>query len=135
MGLAERRAVEQFKNGDYPDWKAKIDDVAGFEVSIEVKWEELAVSDFAGDYAGFFAKVYFQPLVDALTGITVDELGRTALRDGLKTIIVRNSGGFYSTSGITFTDGVLTFDHQPHVNVDDVDERTKGLRQILESGL
>jgi hypothetical protein len=135
MGLAERRAVEQFKNGDYPDWKAKIDDVAGFEVSIEVKWEELAVSDFAGDYAGFFAKVYFQPLVDALTGITVDELGRTALRDGLKTIIVRNTGGFYSTSGITFTDGVLTFDHQPHVNVDDVDERTKGLRQILEAGL
>jgi hypothetical protein len=135
MGLAERRAVEQFKNGDYPDWKAKIDDVAGFEVSIEVKWEELAVSGFAGDYAGFFAKVYFRPLVDALTGITVDELGRTALRDGLKTIIVRNTGGFYSTSGITFTDGVLSFDHQPHVNVDDVDERTKGLRQILESGL
>jgi hypothetical protein len=135
MGLTERRAVEQFKNDDYPDWKAKIDNVAGFDVSIEVKWEELAVNDYASDYADFFANVYFQPLVDALTGITIDELGRTALRDGLKTIIVRNTGGFYSTSGITFTDGVLTFDHQPHVNIGDVEERTKGLQQTLESGL
>jgi hypothetical protein len=30
---------------------------------------------------------------------------------------------------------VLTFDHQPHVNVGHVEERTKGLLQTLESGL
>ncbi len=135
MGLAERRAIESFKNDDYPGWKAKIDTAARFDVPVEMMWDELAVADYASRYADFFVKVYFQPLVDALNGITFDELGRTALRDGLKTIVVRNTGEFSSTRGISFVDGVLTFDHQPHVNIDDVEERSKGIRQILESGL
>jgi hypothetical protein len=135
MGLAERRGAERFKNDDYPDWKARIDQAAGFEVSVEVAWAELAVADYADSYAEFFPKVYFQPLVDALSAVTMDDLGNNALREGLAKIIIKNSGGFYSTSGISFTNGVLTFDHQPHVNVDYGEERAKGLQQTLESGL
>jgi hypothetical protein len=100
-----------------------------------VAWEELAVADYADSYAEFFPKVYFQPLVDALSAVTVDDLGKNALREGLSKIIIKNSGGFYSTSGISFTESVLTFDHQPHVNVDYGEERAKGLQRTLESGL
>ena len=135
MGLAERRAVERFKTEDYPGWKSKIDQAAGFEMPIEVTWDELAADDFASSYAEFFPKVYFQPLVDALNAITFDEMGKSAVRDGLKKIVVRNSGQFYSTRGFTFAEGVLTIDHQPATNVDDTEERTKGLQQLLESGL
>jgi hypothetical protein len=135
MGLAERRAIEQFKTNDYPGWKTKIDKAAGVALPVEVAWDELAVDDYASSYADFFTKVYFQPLVDALNAITFDELGRTAVRDGLTKIVVRNTEEYYSTRGFTFTDGVLTLDHQPHTNVDDVEERAKGLQQIPESGL
>lgn len=135
MGLAERRGVERFKNDDYPGWKSRIDEAAGFEVPVEVAWEQLAVADYADSYAEFFPKVYFQPLVDALRAVTIDDLGQNALREGLSKIVIRNEGGFYSTSGISFTDGVLTFDHQPHVNVDYGEERAKGLQRTLESGL
>lgn len=135
MGLAERRGVERFKNDDYPGWKSRIDEAAGFEVPVEVAWEQLAVADYADSYAEFFPKVYFQPLVDALRSVTIDDLGQNALREGLSKIVIRNEGGFYSTSGISFTDGVLTFDHQPHVNVDYGEERAKGLQRTLESGL
>lgn len=135
MGLAERRGVERFKNDDYPGWKSRIDEAAGFEVPVEVAWEELGVADYADSYAEFFPKVYFQPLVDALRAVTVDDLGKGALREGLSKIVIRNEGGFYSTSGISFTDGVLTFDHQPHANVDYGEERAKGLQRTLESGL
>jgi hypothetical protein len=135
MGLAERRAIEHFKTDDYPDWQARITSAAGFEVPVEVMWEELGVADYADSYGDFFVKVYFQPLVDALNGITFDDLGKTALREGLKKIVVRNTGQYSSTTGITFTDGVLTFDHQPHVNVDYGEDRAKGMRQTLESGL
>jgi hypothetical protein len=135
MGLAERRAIEQFKTDDYPGWQAKIEKAAGFPVPVEVSWEELAVNEYASSYAEFFPKVYFQPLVDALNAITFDELGRTAAREGLKKIIIRNTEEYYSTRGFTFADGVLTLDHQPHTNVDDIEERAKGLQQILESGL
>lgn len=135
MGLAERRAVEHFKNDAYPDWRTKITSAAGFDVPVEVAWDELAVTDYADSYGDFFVKVYFQPLVDALNGITFDELGKTALREGLQKIVVHNSSQYSSNTGITFTAGVLTFDHQPHVNVDYSEDRTKGLQQILEAGL
>jgi hypothetical protein len=135
MGLAERRGVEQFKNGDYPGWRSRINEAAGFEVPVEVNWEELAVADYASSYAEFFPKVYFQPLVDALSAVTIDELGKGALREGLSKIVIRNSGGFYSSSGMSFADGVLTFDHQPHANIDYGEERAKGLQRVLESGL
>ena len=135
MGLAERRGAERFKNDAYPAWKARIDEAAGFEVPVEVAWEELAVAGYADSYAEFFPKVYFQPLVDAPSAVTADDLGKNALRAGLAKIIIKNAGGFYSTSGISFTDGVLTFDHQPQANIDYGEERAKGLQQILESGL
>jgi hypothetical protein len=56
MGLAERRAVEQFKNDDYPGWQAKIAKVAWFEVPVDVTWEELAVNDYANSYGEFFPR-------------------------------------------------------------------------------
>ena len=135
MGLAERRGVEQFKNDDYPGWKSRIDEAAGFDVPVEVDWQELAVADYASSYPDFFPQVYFQPLVDALSAVTIDDLGKSAIREGLSKIVIRNTDQFYSTSGISFADGVLTFDHKPHTNVGDGEERAKGLRQALEAGL
>jgi hypothetical protein len=135
MGLAERRGAEQFKNEDYPGWKARIDEAAGFEVPVEVAWDELAVADYASSYAEFFPKVYFQPLADALHAVAADDLGKSALREGLSKIVIRNTGEFYSVAGISFTDGVLTFDHKPHTNIDYGEERAKGLQRALEAGL
>jgi hypothetical protein len=135
VGLAERRSVERFKNDDYPGWKARIDEAAGFDVPIEVAWEELAVADYADSYAEYFPQVYFQPLLDALGAIGVDAMGKEALREGVSKIIVKNSGQFFSPSGITFVDGVLTFDHMSESNTHHVEERTKALQALLEAGL
>jgi hypothetical protein len=79
--------------------------------------------------------VYFQPLVLALSAITVDDMGKTAVKDGLSKIIIKNSGEHYSTAGITFRNGVLTINHRPHVNVDYYEERAKAIQQNLESGI
>lgn len=135
MGLAERRAAENFKNDDWPGLKAQVDQAAGFDVPVDVAWDQLAVDDYASSYASFFPKVYFEPLVTALTAITVDELGKTALKEGLKKIAVKNEGNYASKAGFTFSSGVLTLDHQPNVNVGDVDERAAGIQKLLESGL
>jgi hypothetical protein len=135
MGLAERRAAERWKNDYYPDWKARIDQAAGFDVPIEVSWEQLAEDDYADSYAEFFPQVYFQPLVLALSAITVDDMGKNAIRDGLSKIVIKNSGEYGSTSGITFRNGVLTINHRPHVNVHYYEERAKAIQQNLESGI
>ena len=135
MGLAERRAAQRWQNDYYPDWKARIDQAAGFDVPVEVSWEQLAEEGYGDSYAEFFPKVYFQPLVLALSAITVDDMGKTAIKDGLSQIIIKNSGEHYSTSGITFRNGVLTINHRPHVNVDYYEERAKAIQQNLESGI
>ncbi|GAA0986393.1 hypothetical protein GCM10009555_063750 [Acrocarpospora macrocephala] len=135
MGLAERRAAERFKNEDYPQWATRIEEAAGFAVPVEVFWDELAVNDYADSYAEFFPQVYFQPLVDALAGVTIDQLGRDALRAGLTRIIIRNAGDYYSDSGFSFIDGTLTIDHRPDTNVAYGEERAESLRKLLESGL
>jgi hypothetical protein len=135
MGLAERRAAERFKNDDYPAWKEKIDTAAGFDVPVEVKWDELAAADYADSYASWFPKVYFQPMVEALSGIAIDQMGKDALRDGLKRIVVRNSEQYASTSGFAFDGGILTVDHKPYANVDYGTERAEGLQKLLEAGL
>ncbi len=135
MGLAERRAAEKFRVDEYPGWKSKLDQAAGCEVPVEVAWPELAVDGFAPDYPEFFAKVYFQPLVTALAGVTIDDMGRDALRAGLKKIIVCNSGQHAGTGGFAFVDGVLTVDHRSDANIDYGDERARQLQQLLESGL
>jgi len=135
MGLAERRSVERFKNEDYPGWKSRIDEAAGFEVPVEVAWEELAVADYADRYAEYFPQVYFQPLLDALSAIGADDMGKDALREGVSKVIIRNTGAFFSSSGISFADGVVTFDHMSDTNTHHVEERTKALQAALESGL
>jgi hypothetical protein len=135
MGLAERRSVLRFENDDYPAFKARIDEVAGFEVHIEVAWDELAAEDYADSYAQFFPMVYFEPLISALSAVCIDDLGKNALRDGLSKIIVRNTDEHSSESGISFTDGVLTFDHKPQTNVDYGADRAKALQHALEKGL
>lgn len=135
MGLAERRSVERFKNEDYPGWKSRIDEAAGFEVPVEVAWEELAVDDFAARYAEHFPMVFFRPLMDAFSAVAADDMGKTALREGISKVVIRNTDAFFDERGISFADGVLTFDHKPYSNIDEIEVRTKGLLAALESGL
>jgi hypothetical protein len=133
MGLAEHRSVERFKNDDHPGWKAQIDEAAGFEVPLEVEWEELAVDDFAERYAEHFPMVFLRPLVAALSAIAVDEMGAAALREGVSKIVIGNTGASFDERGISFADGVLAFDHKPQSNIDEIDVRTKSLVEALES--
>lgn len=135
MGLAERRAAERFKTDEFPDWKAKIDEAAGFDLPVEVAWDELAAADYADQYDTFFPKVYFRPMVDALAAITIDEMGKSALREGLGKVVVRNTEQYSSTSGFSLEGGVLTIDHKPYSNVEYEAERAKGLQKLLESSL
>ncbi len=135
MGLAERRSAERFKNEDYPGWKSQIDEAAGFEVPIEVEWSELAVPDYADRYAEYFPQVYFQPLLTAFGEIGADDMGKEALREGVSKVVVRNTDEYFSESGITFADGVLTIDHKSDTNTHHVEERTKRIQQLLEAAL
>lgn len=54
----------------------------------------------------------------------------------LKKVVIKSSQNVYSGDRIaTFEGGVLTLDHEPTTNVDDVAGRAKGIQATLEKNL
>lgn len=131
MGLAERRGVKNFQDNRYPDLKQQIDQAAGFPVDVEVHWDSLGEEDYAHMYEEGFTKVYFKPLIEALKEITVDDLGKEALKDGLKKVIIKNTGSY----DFSFKGGALTIDYNPVTNMDDWLDRKERIQKALEKGL
>ncbi len=80
--------------------------------------------------------MYFEPLIGALKSITKDEMGKEAIKDGLKLVTIENTRGNSNPEAwAKFKEGALTLDHDPITNVGDVGERTAKLVAVLENGL
>ena len=136
MGLAERRACKQFETDKFPALKAQIDDAVGCAVPIEVDWTSLQEEGYAHMYDEAYEKVYFEPLIIAFKAICADAMGKDALQAALKKIVIKNTGDHFSApSCFDFSGNILTFDHKPVSNVDDVKDRANGLQEILEKAL
>ncbi|WP_353927042.1 hypothetical protein [Pseudomonas sp.] len=139
--LAERRAVAAYQAGAYATQLKEIQAAAGFEVPVEVQWDSLALPGQEANYAdeAFWTKIYFNPLSKALGTIATDEMGKTAVKEKLKNVVVRYDAATAPASnydnGVTFTGGVLTLNFQPYSNADDVDARAQAIQKALEAGL
>ena len=136
MGLAERRATKAFQDNQLPGLTAEIHALAGHPVPIEVNYEQLAKPDYAESYGDFFRKVYFQPVIDAFKAIAIDDMGKDALKTGVKKIVFQNSKDTYTAEyAVSFEGGVVMIDHDSCSNVDYVDDRARALTKVLEKGL
>ncbi len=136
MGLAERRAAKDFQDNHLPQLQAQIDQAAKMPVFLEIDWQSLMPEDQAHILVECWQKVYFEPLIAALSSIARDELGAEALKQGLKKVVIKNQEGiYYGDRWASFADGVLTLDHLPTSNIGDVYDRTNGLVKVLEKGL
>ena len=141
LGLAERRAIAGYKQDKWPAIEQAIHKAAGFDVPVEVEWDQLAIPGDASRYADdeYFGKTIFQPLTAALTSITADQMGRDALKAKLQRIHVRFDEKTAPVSnypnGVSFQGGVLEINWRPFSNTNDVDDRTKALTQVMEKNL
>lgn len=135
MGLAERRATKEFQDKQFNDLRNEIHKVAGFAVPIEVIWEQLAVEGQVEYYKEAWPEIFFKPVIEGLRQIGRDEMGKEAIKGGLKKIEFRNSQGAYSPSAaISFVSGTLVIDHELS-NVGDTKDRTKYVIEVVEKGL
>ena len=135
MGLKERRAAQGFQEGKYAELKNAIDAACGFNINMDVDWDSLAIEGWDHMYEDAFPKIYFNPILDAFKQIGADDMGKEALKAGIKSVKIENKNGRGDPSGITFSDGVLTIDHKPNTNLDDVQKRTDKIVSIIESAL
>ncbi len=134
MGLAEKRGIKAFQDTKYAGLVSEINTLAGFPVEFDVNWDSLAEADYAHLYEEGFTKVYFTPIINAFKAITVDELGKEGLKETVKKIVIKNeNGNYYGSTAYTYADGVLTIDHSPISNIDNIDERSTELEKLLSS--
>ena len=140
LGLAERRALKEYQEKTYPDLLKEIQTAAGFEVPVEVPWEKIALPGKADLYQQpiFWTDIYFKPLAQAFAEITKDEMGKAALKEKLKSIVIvfdDDAPVSDHAAGMKFDDGVLTIDAAPYVNGQDLNQRAEAIVKTLEPKL
>jgi hypothetical protein len=135
MGLAERRIIKDFQDNHFPALHKQVTTAAGFEVPLEVNWDSLTSNEYSHAWIATWPQLYFEPLIAALKHITQDDMGKQALKDGLKKIVIQDvSGDYYGDTWSRFEAGVVTLDHS-FTNAHQVEDRTHGLIKNLEAGL
>ncbi len=137
MGLAEKRAAAEFESTVYPEQKKLIDASAGFDVPIEVRWDTMMKQEkYVAMWRDAWPKLYFTPLVHVLQQIGIDQMGKDAIKETLKKVVIQDTKSSYSSQWAAFdkATGVLTLDHQ-FTNVDDVASRADTMRKVLEAAM
>ena len=136
MGMVERRAVAEFQERYYPALLKKVHAAAGYPVPVEVKWDTLALDKESDKYNTHWPDMYFEPLVAGLGRINKDDMGRAAIKAGIKKIVIQNENNNKNPDRwAVLKDGVLTLDHLPTTNVQDRVLRGDKLGLMLEQKL
>ena len=103
MGLEERRRIKELQDVTIPERVREIEEICGAPIPYEIDWESLA-SDAAG--LNFLDNLSCHRLNMALRMICQDDMGKEAVRDGLKLVKLKNVPDTGSMN-MTFAGGVL----------------------------
>src|SRR6476646_9573920 len=87
MGLNERRKIKELQDVTFPGRVKEIEEICGVAIPYEVDWESLADDP---DGLNFIDNISCHRLNMALRVICQDDLGKQAVRDGLKKIKLKN---------------------------------------------
>ncbi len=129
MGLNERRKIKELQDGTFPGRVKEIEEICGQAIPYEVDWDSL--SDDA-DGLNFIDNISCHRLNMALRTICQDDMGKQAVRDGLKLVKLKNVGT--ADRKISFSGGVLEM-HVPYAQGASGMFSDNEIRQVLEKGL
>ena len=103
MGLNERRKIEELKNVTFPGRVKEIEEICGKAIPYDIDWDSLADD---AEALNFIDNISCHRLNMALRVICQDEMGKDAVRSGLKQIKLKNVKD-KSAMKISFDGGVL----------------------------
>jgi len=103
MGLNERRKIKELQETTFPERVKEIEEICGKAIPYEVDWDSLS-DDLEG--LNFIDNISCHRLNMALRVICQDDLGKEAVREGLKLIKLKNVKD-KSAMSMTFADGTL----------------------------
>lgn len=141
LALPERRALATYQEKVFPSQLKAIEAAAGVKVAVEVDWNAVALPGQGRLYGsrGYWTDIYFVPVARALSEVTADEIGRLAVKEKLKRIVLTYNPDTAPTSsyrnGVSFDGSVLIVNFRPGTNADDIRARTDAIRRALEANL
>jgi len=103
MGLNERRKIKELQEVTFPARVKEIEEICGKAIPYEIDWDSLADD---AEALNFIDNVSCHRLNMALRTICIDDMGKEAVRDGLKMIKLKNVKD-RSAMKMTFEGGVL----------------------------
>lgn len=103
MGLPERRKVQELQQTTLPERSKEIAEICGFAVPYEVDWASIENDAPA---LNFLDNLSCHRVNMALRTVCADEMGRQAVREGLKLVRLRNVPDA-AQMHIAFSNGVL----------------------------
>ena len=103
MGLNERRKIKELQDTTFPERVREIEEICGKPIPYDVDWESLADD---ADGLNFIDNVSCHRVNMALRTICIDDMGKEAVRDGLKSIKLRNVKD-KANMALTFDAGTL----------------------------
>jgi len=103
MGLNERRKVEELKNVTFPGRVKEIEEICGKAIPYEIDWASIQDDMEA---LNFIDNISCHRLNMALRVICQDDMGKQAVRDGLKQVKLKNVKD-KGAMKMTFDNGVL----------------------------
>jgi hypothetical protein len=103
LGLNERRKIKELQETTFPGRVREIEEICGRAISYDVDWDSLADN---AEALNFIDNISCHRLNMALRTICQDEMGKEAVRNGLKSIKLKNVNE-KSSMRINFQDGVL----------------------------
>ena len=103
MGLNERRKIKELQDTTFPGRVREIEEICGKAIPYEVDWDSFADD---AEALNFVDNLSCHRLNMALRVICVDELGKEAVREGLRLVKLKNVND-KSAMQMTFADGVL----------------------------
>ena len=87
MGLAERRKIKDLQDTTFVERVKEIEEICGKAIQYEVDWDSLADD---AEALNFIDNLSCHRLNMALRVICQDDMGKAAVRDGLKLIKLKN---------------------------------------------
>src|SRR5512147_1067240 len=87
MGLNERRKIKELQDNVFPERVKEIEEICGKAIPYEVDWDSLA-DDMEG--LNFIDNISCHRLNMALRVICLDDMGKEAVREGLRLIKLEN---------------------------------------------
>lgn len=130
MGLNERRKIKELQDLTFPERVKEIEEICGVPIPYEVDWESLADD---AEALRFIDNISCHRLNMALRVIAMDEMGKEALRDGLKLVKLKNVSD-PADMKITFANGILEM-HCAYAKGTGGMHSDTTIRAILEQGL